>query len=65
MFCTVVDNQQRDGWLSYLQRFNVPIVNRKGRKIQKRRVQKKHDVVKKERQGALVPDLTETQSGDY
>ena len=38
VFCTFVDSSQRDEWLSFLQRLNVPAVNRRGGRLRRRRV---------------------------
>ena len=38
VFCTFVDNEQRDEWLSFLQSLNVPVVNRRGGRLRRRRV---------------------------
>ena len=38
VFCTFVDSSQRDEWLSFLQRLGVPIVNRRGGRLRRRRV---------------------------
>ena len=36
IFCTFTEKSQRDGWLSYLHRSGVPVVNRKGQELPRR-----------------------------
>jgi hypothetical protein len=37
VFCTFADTPQRNGWLVYLQKLGVQVVNRRGRLLRRRR----------------------------